>query len=206
MTVHATGAEFALAGKLTPNWQIVTPFVVGQMAESNEVGGFVGVIPSGDKILAMAFFLNSDYSALPLFLRHIIVHEILGHLPQYLSVLEKYGQTDGLTRFLDPEFMQKFNVLTHTTAPLMESEFYRAVPKQLLVDEINGSALPQGTKDAFLGAIDAYHSQPDKKEFIKSKLQIEACLGLNPPNPNCVSDADFEDMIKHFEGLGVVLL
>jgi hypothetical protein len=149
-----------------------------------------------------------DLVGLPLTLRWIVMHEVLGHYAQYLGVYEIYefskkrpGSFDRLMSM--PRFVHDFYKVTHPTTGLLELQFFHAVPREKIIAELQTCPLAEGPKKNFINFMNQLYDMAEEspKEYIKFKARLEASAS-NDIWATSISDDDFELFFQNIKDRG----
>lgn len=198
--------DFVLAGKLSSVNQKVSSDVWAYTALKDTIYGirgsafiWVGRIGAPTSPLFYQFFVSNKFE--PSILRRLrsTMHEVLGHLPHFMTIQSKFGAAGLEAQLGDPTFSDPFYKFTHFATAVNEWQFYQAVPKSFLIDEINASTVSQADKDAAIRYTDKIYAMT-LRDFVKNNTRLEACGGKD-----CYSEAEYDALFEHFRALGFVL-
>lgn len=142
-------------------------------------------------------YLNSRLKVTPLRLRLIALHEALGHLPHYMNMYTLVGAENIAAHFANAEFTTAFNRFSHASTALLELQFYRAVPKKYMINEIKASGMPSPDQVRNIQYLNRQYSF-SPHEFMKEHMLDETCKS----GEKCISDEEFNSYFIYFRSLG----
>jgi hypothetical protein len=196
-TVLLQSAIAFLTKPLTPNttFPLVENFSSGIITNTSEVQE-----ESLGSSTLTSVKISGNVVGIPLFLRFLVMHELMGHHSQYFKMLLIPGLEDATIK--TPQFQHDFSKMTHPTAALMELQFLHAVPREFFLEDVNASNLNKDLKASFVRYVNrAYDNAKSPREYIKNKALDEANFSMNETGV-AISDSEFEIFFEHIKTLG----
>jgi hypothetical protein len=176
----------------------VTKLVQGLIGVVDNFDGYSNPLGSETGVTGFEVFLAVRLTPAPLVYRVILAHETIGHLTQMMKIYKTEGPSKTVSYFdgTSPEsvtFLKK----THMTASLMEAQILLAVPKTLILADIEKSNLEPKAKDLYRKRYEIFETK-GAKGYIVHRARSEL-------KPIELSDAEAETIFEEFKKQGIDL-
>lgn len=193
-----------IEGRMALEPQQVSSLVYSQFRVTPSWGGVEIVLTEKPTTVShFRMFLKNELKDLPVLLRRTAIHEIAGHLINNLMLHNRFGATESVKYFDDEtESGLAYHKLTHATAGLMETQYYRMIPIEILEQDIDRGPWNEKTKAFFKEYWRKLYAM-DNRDLIKELARSEACP---KGQPKCISDEEFQTFFSYWKEIGINML